>query len=166
MPGKLTQQGILQAEQLRKQLETSAADYDALLCSPLERAQATARIINRSLKLPVVAEPLLCERDWGSITGCTIPPDKSLTIPSDAESVEQMFERARKLLCKLWHLYAGKRVLAVGHGLFNRVVLAAAQGNAIADIRPMNNAEVRTLKLCQLPREWGAAGLADEVSSN
>ena len=144
-PGHLTLQGIAQAERLRDALISRGLMFDAIVCSPLERAQRTAGIINEALKLPICATPLLSERDWGSITGVRIPDDHSLVIPEDAETVEAMFERAHKLICWLHETYDGKRLLLVGHGLFNRVFQAALRGVTIQDIPPMGNAEARLI---------------------
>lgn len=152
MPGHLTQRGICQAETLRDELVASSIHFEALVCSPLERAQATARIINARLGLPFHTEPDLAEREWGSITGIQLEPGRKVDIPADAETDGQMYARARRVLNHLFVLYPDACVLVVAHGLFNRALLAVSQGCAIRDVLSMKNAEVRVIRMQRLLR--------------
>ena len=170
MPGHLTQRGIGQAETLRDELAASDIHFDALACSPLERAQATARIINARLGLPFRTEQDLAERDWGSITGIQLEQGKRVDIPADAETDVQMYARARRVLNHLFVLYPDACVLVVAHGLFNRALLAVSQGCAIRDVLPMKNAEVRLIRMQSLLKTDEAACCQQEdgdvVSAN
>ena len=150
MPGRLTQRGISQAETLRDELAASGIHFDAMVCSPLERAQATARIINTRLGLPFRTDQDLAERDWGSITGIQLEQGKKVDIPADAETDRQMYARASRVLNHLFSLYPDACVLVVAHGLFNRALLAVSQGCTIHDVRPMQNAEVRLIRMQNL----------------
>ncbi len=165
LPGHLTAKGREQARELAHALAGDARGYNLILASDLQRTLDTAHIINKELHLPIVPCPLLRERDWGSFTGVSIARAHCEPIPDDAETVDQMFERAAQFLRYVYLNYEGKRVLAVGHGLFNRTIQAAFSGCAIRDIPRMANAEVRRLVVDRLVELGGENG-GDVVSAN
>lgn len=145
--GHLNQTGIQQAELLRDRLRPS--DYDLMLCSDLERTRRTALIINRKLQLPITYTPLLRERDWGEFTGMYI---RDITMsPSDfppsIENAQQLAERARQFLQYLFEHYDQKRIIAVGHGYFNRCVQAFVEQRTVHDTPRWQNTELRTFEL-------------------
>lgn len=154
LPGHLTEEGIKQAEALKDQLAESAAPFDLILVSDLKRTMDTAAIINKRLHLPIIPSALLRERDWGSYTGVSIHTAQTTPIPDDAESVEQMFARARAFLVYVDQHFQGKRLLVVGHGLFNRTIQACLLGCTIRDTPRFSNCEVRHLSYEHLPHEW------------
>lgn len=168
LPGTLTERGIAQAEALRDELVSCGVHFDMLLTSDLARAVRTAEIINRPFALPVQTTPLLRERDWGTLTGAVVVPEKHVDIPESAESVEAMFSRARQFLQWIVDAYAGKRIIAVSHGLFNRVIQAALKSVTIREIPRMENAEVRILKVSDASLHFasGEENTADSVSAN
>ena len=146
MPGHLTEKGKQQAKDLAQELAASYEPFDVILASDLQRTLDTAHIINDLLHIPLLLPcPLLRERDWGDFTGIDIMYARTHEMPENAESVEQMFARARHFLNFVYEQYSGKRILAVGHGLFNRTVLAAWSGCTIRDIPRIDNAEVRSI---------------------
>ena len=152
MPGRLTEKGRGQAVALRRQLVAAGAKPDALVCSDLARAVETARIVNEAYALPLTPTPLLRERDWGELTGARIADVAGTKrFPASVESVEDMGRRARRLLTLLLTQYDGQRVLCVGHGLFNRCLLAAAASCTLHDIPRMANGEVREVDIDRLP---------------
>ncbi len=145
MPGNLTEEG-------KRQIEESVGglmemSIDLILCSDLKRCKDTAAIINRTLKVEVVETPLLRERDWGSATGMVVDKTHKIVISGDAESIEDMKERARLFLDYVKTAYRGKTVLAVSHGLFCRQLQAVSKGVELSDIIPMQNTEVRLIEL-------------------
>ncbi len=144
MPGHLSPEGAAQARALREELKD--VDFDALLSSDLKRCMDTAAILNEQRGLPVVATPLLRERDWGPFTGMDIREART-RIDGRAETVEALFRRAEAFLLHVAARYEDKRVLAVSHGLFCRVVQAACSGKPLRGIPRMGNAEVRRLVL-------------------
>lgn len=164
LPGTLSPEGWRQAEALRRKLAGQGARFDAFLCSDLRRAVQTAETVNRSLEMPIELCPLLRERDWGAATGQRIGTVRLDPLPVGAESEEAMFARARRLLLYIRSKYDGGRVLAVGHGLFNRVLLATLSGSTIREVPRMGNAEVREVSYDRLPcvRRLGA----DEVAAD
>ncbi len=143
--GRLTDRGWEQARELRDSL--ASKHFDAMVTSDLARAIDTARVVNEPHQLEMDITPLLRERDWGDFTGRYIPDIQDETFPDNVEPVEKMFSRARNFITYIKVTYPGKKVLAVGHGLFNRCIQAEFYNKEISDIPRMSNAEVRILEL-------------------
>lgn len=150
MPGHLTPLGEEQAHMAARELMAEGLHYTAMVCSDLNRCVCTAHIINNELHLPLSLTPLLRERDWGPFTGVNILKART-HIDDRAETVEHMFTRAKQFLNEMIekHYSATENVhiLVVSHGLFCRVIQAAASGTTIQDTPRMGNAEVRTISL-------------------
>lgn len=145
LPGHLTERGRNQAVQLRNTLVQSGVSFDALLTSDLQRTIDTTQIVNEAFHLQPMLCPLLRERDWGSLTGHTIAEAHQVSLPADAETVEQLFERARQFLEYVSQTFPNQHVLCIGHGLFCRCIIAANEGCLISDVPRMQNAEVRSI---------------------
>lgn len=141
--GELNERGREQARQVARRM--ASEQVDAVVSSDLRRAVQTAEIIAASHHLPVVTTPLLRERDWGSFTGRYIPDLRDEPWSDDIESEEMLLGRARELLKYLTATYPGKRVVAVGHGILNKAVLAVYAGCTMREVQRMMNAEVRVL---------------------
>lgn len=143
--GRLTLNGIRQAEELRDSM--AQACLDAVVASDLRRAVDTAAIIAEPHGLPVTTTPLLRERDWGSFTGRYIPELKDEPWPDDIETLDQLKARAAVFLDLMRREHAGQTVLAVGHGIINKAIQAVLYGKPMHEIKRMENAEVRKLEL-------------------
>ena len=143
--GELNQRGRDQAEQVARRL--ASEPLDAIVASDLHRAIQTAEVIAEPHGLPVVTTPLLRERDWGSFTGRFIPDLRNEVWPDDIESEEALLERARSFLINMTATYPGKRVVAVGHGIINKAVLAVYAQCTMREVQRMMNAEVRILTM-------------------
>ena len=141
--GELNARGREQALQVAGRLATE--HLDAVVSSDLRRAIQTAEIIARPHGLTVSTTPLLRERDWGSFTGRFIPDLRGEVWPDDIESEEELLMRARSFLIYMTATYPGCRVVAVGHGIFNKAILAVHAQCAMRDVQRMMNAEVRIL---------------------
>lgn len=141
--GELNERGKEQASQVAERLSTE--EIDAVVASDLHRAIQTAEIIAKPHGLPVVTTPLLRERDWGSFTGCYIPELQGKKWPDDVESEETLLQRAYDFLQKMTATYPGKRVVAVGHGIINKAILAVHASCSMKEVQRMMNAEVRVL---------------------
>ena len=141
--GTLNEQGREQARQVAERLSGEA--IDAVVASDLRRAIQTAEVIAKPHGLPVVTTPLLRERDWGSFTGRFIPDLKGEVWPDDIESEEALLQRAHEFLQKVTATYEGKRVVAVGHGIINKAILAVYASCSMREVQRMMNAEVRIL---------------------
>ncbi|HSV93038.1 MAG TPA: histidine phosphatase family protein [Desulfobacterales bacterium] len=123
----LTADGEHQAELWAAHLQ--ASPWDAILASDTGRAQATARIINRRLGLPLHLEPRLRELDWGRWTGRTVrqllgeEPDVVAAQeragwdfrPPGGESRRDQLERSRRALLDAAAERPGSAILIVTH---------------------------------------------------
>ena len=141
--GCLNEKGREQARIVAERLAGEA--FDAVVASDLQRAIQTAEIIAAPHGLPVVTTPLLRERDWGGFTGRFIPDLRDAVWPDDIETEEALLARARTFLIYITATYPGKRVVAVGHGIFNKALLAVYAGCTMREVQRMMNAEVRIL---------------------
>ena len=141
--GELNEQGRQQAQQVAERLSSEA--IDAVVASDLHRAIQTAEYIAAPHHLPVVTTPLLRERDWGSFTGRFIPDLRGETWPDDIESEVKLLERARTFLIYITTTYPDKRVVAVGHGIVNKAIMAVYAQCPMREVQRMMNAEVRIL---------------------
>lgn len=141
--GELNEQGRKQAEAVG--LRLAGEHIDAIVCSDLRRAIQTASYIAAPHGLPLDTTPLLRERDWGSFTGCFIPDLRGRKWPDDIESEPDLLLRARDFLLYITATYPGKRVVAVGHGIINKAILAVYARCPMREVQRMMNAEVRQL---------------------
>jgi len=139
--GKLNEQGIAQAEQAREKLR--AEHIDIFIASDLQRAIDTCQIIAEPHHLAVTPFPLLRERDWGSFTGKFIPSIQNAVWPDDVETLDHLRQRAADLLNEICEKYAGKTVLAVGHGIINKAIHSVYYGLPMNQIQKMMNGEIR-----------------------
>ena len=152
-PGCLTDNGVEQARQLGLRLKDEP--IDAFVSSDLKRAVDSCLEIalphfgnDRAAALEHIRQtPLLRERDWGSFTGRYIPDLKDAVWPDDIETLEAMKLRGSRFLDHIRTKYAGKTVLAVGHGIINKAIQSVYYNRPMKDIAPMQNAEMRTLEL-------------------
>ena len=141
--GELNEKGREQARQVAERL--SVEPVDAVVASDLNRAIQTAEIIAVPHGLPVRTTKLLRERDWGSFTGRFIPDLRGETWPDDIESEVTLLERARSFLIYITTTYPDKRVVAVGHGIVNKAIMAVYAQCPMREVQRMMNAEVRIL---------------------
>lgn len=152
-PGRLTPRGVEQARALGAQL--AGEHIDTFVSSDLRRAVDTCVEVAaphfggaRDKALAAIDQtPLLRERDWGSFTGRYIPDLKDAVWTDDIETVDAMRRRAASFIELIRSRYAGKTVLAVGHGIINKAIQSVFYGKPMPEILPMQNAEVRTLPL-------------------
>lgn len=141
--GELNERGREQAQQVAERLSTEK--IDVVVASDLHRAIQTAEIIAAPHGLPVLTTPLLRERDWGSFTGRFIPELRGVSWPDDVEHEETLLQRAHDFLKEITATYPGKRVVAVGHGIINKAILAVYASCSMKEVQRMMNAEVRVL---------------------
>ena len=136
--GCLNEQGREQAQQVAQRMADEK--IDAIVASDLHRAIQTAEIIAALHSLEVKTTPLLRERDWGSFTGRFIPDLKGLVWPDDIESEPALLQRAADFLQYITATYPGKRVVAVGHGIINKAILAVYAGCTMREVQRMKEA--------------------------
>ena len=161
--GTLNENGREQARQVAERLRDEP--IDVVVASDLHRAIETAEIIAAPHGLPVVTMPLLRERDWGSFTGRFIPDLRGEVWPDDIESEEALLQRALTFLQKMTATYEGKRVVAVGHGIINKAILAVYAHCTMSEVQRMMNAEVRVLTTSSVAMASAAAATATSMAS-
>lgn len=132
LPGTLSPLGIQQAERLADLLMDEP--LDVVVCSDLARSYDTANAVAKRHHLTPQPTPLLREMDWGIYTGETLEDVDWYHLPEAVESVEQLYHRAGRFIAYLRTTYSGKRILAVGHGAFNRAILTYLQGKQPFDM--------------------------------
>ncbi len=142
--GELNETGREQARAVRDKM--AREPIDAFVASDLRRAVETCEIIAEPHGKPVVTTPLLRERDWGGFTGMFIPDLKGLVWPDDVETLENLKRRASEFLAWLKDAYPDQHVLAVGHGIINKVIQSVFFDKPMNEVVKMGNAEVRTLR--------------------
>jgi len=123
----LNDYGRRQAAKLAGELEEE--QLDAIYASDLARARETAEILAERLRLPVVLDPDLREKDWGNWEGLTaVERDR---VEFAGESTEQHQRRMLGALERIATRHPHGRVLVVTHGGSMRRVQAAALGFAL-----------------------------------
>ena len=143
LPGHLSATGRHQAEELGEKLRKIEANH--IICSDLQRCIDTAHIALGD-DADLIIEPLLRERDWGKLTGQTIEFARTQSFDS-AEPIEALLARVERLLLKWQNLYDGETLIAFGHGLTNRAIIAVCTNTDINEVPKMSNAEVRTINI-------------------
>ena len=126
------------AEQLRqtgKHLADTGVRFDSVICSPLQRAQDSARLATRELGFPadrIITEPLFLERAFGAGEGLVY--EEALAKYPDSnypgmETLDQLFTRAGKAISHCEELYPDQTVLVVAHGgIIKASLVVASQG--------------------------------------
>ena len=124
----LSDYGRRQARELAEQLGDE--ELKAIYASDLARARETAEIVGERLGLPVVLDPDLREKDWGTWEGLTsVERDR---VEFVGESTEAHQERILRALRRISERHPGdSRVLVVTHGGSMRRVQTAALGLAL-----------------------------------
>ena len=134
----LNELGREQANALAEQL--AGERIDAVYASDLDRARETAEILALRLDLPVVVDPALRERNFGSWEGRTVAEiDEQWPgawarwrdgngAEGDVEDHLALAERIRGAIARLAGSHPGDTILVVAHGGALRVILMDADG--------------------------------------
>ncbi|HET7572304.1 MAG TPA: histidine phosphatase family protein [Gaiellaceae bacterium] len=122
----LNEYGRRQAKQLAAEL--AGEEFDAVYASDLARARETAEIVGERLGLPVVLDPDLRERNWGTWEGLT--PLERDRVEFAGETSGEHRERMLRALRRISERHPAGRVLVVSHGGSLRRVQAAVTGIA------------------------------------
>lgn len=122
MPGHLSDLGKQQAELLADQFKSE--QLDVIVCSDLARSYDTAMAVAHRKGLTPVATPLLREMDWGIYTGKVANEMDFMNLPETVESIDTLYKRAADFIRFLQNNFPEKRILAIGHGGFNRAIIA------------------------------------------
>lgn len=132
LPGTLSPLGIAQAKKLAEALQDEI--IDSVVSSDLARSYDTAMAAARPHGLTPHPTPLLREMDWGIYTGKQLDDVDWLNLPPSVESLDTLFQRAIDFIDYLKKNFPGQRVLAIGHGAFNRAIIAYLEGKKATDM--------------------------------
>lgn len=126
-PAELTETGVAQAKSAAARL-AHRGGIDAVVCSPLARAKATADLAAAALGLPVTVEDGLRETDFGAWEGYTFaevqqrwPGELAEWLASDTvappggESFAATTRRVRRARDQILMAHPGRTVLVVTH---------------------------------------------------
>ena len=117
IPGKLSEDGIIQVNRIAKRLQHEK--FDCIYSSDLARAADTARGIHRyHLHTPLVFVKELRERNFGPYEG-KVSKEVGLdweNLPPEVESTEAMEKRMKSHLDKAYATYPDGSILFVSHG--------------------------------------------------
>ncbi len=140
LPGKLSDKGRAQAEQLARRLKNEKLDF--IYSSDLERATATARAIasfHPDIQIEFVKD--LRERFLGTWQGqrkedLGFSADKGILeySPENGETLDEMYTRAGNFLNKILSKHPNESVLCVGHYGIYKAILAVISGKTPAEI--------------------------------
>ena len=131
--GRLSPKGMEQARKVASRLAKER--IDAIISSPLERADLTAQEIAKQHGLEITYDDRISERKFGSLEGIKrdeyfdrikksgLP--KHEFRPPGGESYVDMIKRVESFYRMLLEKYTGKTVVIVAHGALNRVFLSA-----------------------------------------
>ncbi|MFM7014408.1 MAG: histidine phosphatase family protein [Actinomycetota bacterium] len=152
----MNQTGIAQVE-----LAATAIDktkWDVLLCSPLDRAIQSAKILSEIAGFEnFEVEPLLIERSFGEAEGLSHSQWRERYANLDeipgGEARWQLTKRTEELLGQIQTRFAGARVLAVSHGALIRSVISIASENTLPkEGERLQNASLN--RLAHLDSRW------------
>lgn len=146
----LSERGRQDAQALGRRLESVA--IDRVICSPLQRALDTARLVTDGRDLEVEVDPRLAEFDYGAWEGMSthevkqrMPHEYDLYEANPAiyrvGGAENGLAAAARVsglvgdVVKWWGGSGDRTCLLVGHSSINRVLLAAVSGVPLADYR-------------------------------
>lgn len=148
----LNEEGRRQAEEARKLFNN--IDIDLIICSTLDRAKETCRIINKDKNIPVIYDERICERNFGVFEGADINNvdfDELIKYRlnkkiENGESVQQFFNRIYSFLNELESTYKDEKILLVTHGGVSRAINCYFYGipedENIKDLM-INNCEIK-----------------------
>lgn len=126
----LSAEGQIQAKQAGQQAKADGLKFDLIVCSPMDRAKETAKIVAAEISYNqdyVLIWPELIERSFGQMEGqpwndfWETHPYKDTDSFEGAETVEQLQKRAESVLAKLKDL-TEDNVLVVGHAALGRAL--------------------------------------------
>ena len=138
LPGKLTELGIEQAKKLA--LRFKDEKIDAIYSSDLARAADTAKKIAKfHPEAPFQLTKELREREHGDFTGKKHSEIEWSNFPENAETEEQIVERAKKFIDGVYERYKDSTVLFMGHGGINSAVISVIIGKEFQEVFDMES---------------------------
>ena len=128
LPGTLSKKGSEQAKKLALRLKNKK--IDVIYSSDLARAADTAKeIIKFHPHTPIYFVKGLRERYSGEFQGKKSSELDWDNQPEDAETYQDIQNRAKKILDKAYKKYSDSTVLFVGHGGINNSIITVIQNS-------------------------------------
>lgn len=130
----LNNTGIEQAKKTAEELKD--IKYDIILCSPMNRAKQTAKIINENRNVPIVIDDRIRERKLGKLEGHNIIEELegkiwdyncNYKIP-EGEDLEEFQARVLEFLEDAKNKYNDKTILIVAHGGVAKIIKSYLYG--------------------------------------
>ena len=148
LPGHLSKTGWTQAEKVALRLKDTKIDY--IYSSDLSRAANTAATIHKFHKsTPIEFVGELREIYLGEWQG---KRKKDVSdFPDDAETYEQLFDRAKRFLSKIMDKH--DTVLLVGHNGINKALISVITGKTFADIKTMENLHNTSINIFEIGKD-------------
>lgn len=123
---QLTEKGILQANQIKNQLQN--IQFDVVYCSPIDRAKQTAKIV--APQNEILYDARLAEREPGTLLGQarknidknswnSLDTDRT---PEGAETLASGLKRVKNILDEINEKYKDKTVLIVTHNFISKCI--------------------------------------------
>ena len=151
---QLNSMGIKQAIQAKD--EINKIDIDIIICSPLERAKETAKIINEDKNIPIIYDEKISERNYGVLEGvCTREIDIKKIMNyyineniENGERSKEFFNRIYSFLDELEKKYKNnEKILLVTHGGVSKAIECYFNGipedGNIEKIKMIGNCEIK-----------------------
>ena len=118
----LNEEGLRQAEETSNNLVNERIDL--IICSPLKRAEETAKVINKNRNIPIIFDERIIERDFGEFDGMSAIDLDRIDLwdyyknekYQKAENIQDFFTRIYGFLNDIKEKYADKNILIVSHG--------------------------------------------------
>ena len=101
----------------------------AIYSSDLARARETAEIVGERLGLPVIVDPDLREKNWGTWEGLT--SEERLGVEFEGETTEEHRDRSVRAVERIAERHPGQQIVVVTHGGSVRRIQAAVSGMAM-----------------------------------
>ncbi len=143
----LNDEGRAMAEQAA--VEYKDVPFDVCYCSPLIRADETARIVLKGRNIPIITDSRLAEMGFGdyegtensfSIPDCPInqifyKPEEYKESIGGSETFDELFERTGSFLREVAEPLEkqGKKVLIVAHGALNSCLICQRRQLPVAE---------------------------------
>lgn len=157
LPGKLSKDGIEQAKKLALRLKNEKIDY--IFSSDLARAADTAKEIAKyHIGVPVHFVKDLRERHFGEFQGRNksefgwgAKDFKATLIESkEGETMEQVYERAKKFLYQILKKHQNETILFVGHNGINKAMTALIMGKSSDEINSLDNSKSTSVSIFEI----------------
>lgn len=160
LPGKLSREGIEQAEKVAMRLKDEKIDY--IYSSDLARAADTAREIAKyhpEAKIEFTKE--IREINLGEYTGkkkSDFDFDKmdsklSYPDPKGGETSKELFERAQKFIYEIIKKHPKDCVLLVGHNGINKNLMTVVMGKGLEEVKEIEKQHNTSVNIFEIDED-------------